>query len=182
VPYIQFSQRIWIYRFWNANRMINCTKIQKTCHLLTCFRENRKYRMAQKSFYREKNLNISITALPNGLIFLPRIEACLHSKSIRTRLMKTFVNYHYWRQQKNFTFSQIGKKTIYLTKGLLRHVFIDIKLEDGSIIDKKNQLVCSSRNEDNQCFFGEPTFGHPVHWIFPTCEKVNFFVEVKNGS
>jgi len=46
----------------------------------------------------KKNLNISITARPNRLIFIPRIAACSRSKSIRTRLVRTFAEYHYWSQ------------------------------------------------------------------------------------
>jgi len=41
----------------------------------------------------QKKLNSSITARPNGLIFLPRIEAYSHSKSIRTRLVRSCVKY-----------------------------------------------------------------------------------------
>ena len=43
----------------------------------------------------EKKLNISITARSNGLIFSPRIEACVHFKSMRTRLMRTIAKYNY---------------------------------------------------------------------------------------
>ena len=52
------------------------------------------YRVVHKSRNREKKLNISITARPNGFIFLPRIEACSHFRSIQTRLMGTFAKYH----------------------------------------------------------------------------------------
>ena len=48
-----------------------------------------------KSHVTQKKLNIYTTARPNGFIFLPRIEACSHSKSIRARLVRTFVKYHY---------------------------------------------------------------------------------------
>ncbi len=58
----------------------------------------------------EKKLNISITARSNGLIFLPRIEACLHSKSIRIRLVRTFAKDHYRPEQEKFTFSQVRRK------------------------------------------------------------------------
>jgi hypothetical protein len=57
-----------------------------------------------KSHVTEKKWNISITARLNGLIFLPKIETCSHSKSIRTRSVRPFVKYHYWPQQENFTF------------------------------------------------------------------------------
>jgi hypothetical protein len=63
-----------------------------------------------KSHVTEKKWNISITARPNGLIFLPRIDTCSHSKSIRTRSVRSFVKYDYQPQQENFTFSQVVKK------------------------------------------------------------------------
>jgi len=69
-----------------------------------------KYTGWSKSHDTEKKWNISITARPNGLIFLPRIETCSHSKSIRTRSVRSFVKYDYRPQQENFTFSQVGKK------------------------------------------------------------------------
>jgi len=36
---------------------------------------------------------------------------------------------------------------------------MNTKLEHDSIIDKKNQLVCSSRNEDIRFLFDQVTFG-----------------------
>jgi hypothetical protein len=48
--------------------------------------------------------------------------------------------------KKNVIFSKSERKTIYSTEGLSRLVFMDMKLEHGSIISKKNQLVCSSLN------------------------------------
>lgn len=48
---------------------------------------------------------------------------------------------------KNFTFSQRGKKPIYLMKGLSKHVFVDIMLAYASVIDKKSaHLVEPSRS------------------------------------
>jgi hypothetical protein len=90
-----------------------------------------------KSQVTEKKLNISITARAKELVFLSMIKACSSFISIRTCLEKPFAKYHYWSQHKNFTSSHIGRKTIYLTKGLFRHVFMDIKLEHASIINKK---------------------------------------------
>jgi hypothetical protein len=66
-----------------------------------------------KSRYTEKKLNISITARPNGLIFLSIQEACSHSKSIRTRLARTFVKYHYWPKTRKFYLFTYREKTIY---------------------------------------------------------------------
>jgi hypothetical protein len=61
-----------------------------------------------KSHDIKKKLNISTTALANGLIFLPIIGTCSHFKPIWTKLERAYIKYHKWPQQNNFTFSQIG--------------------------------------------------------------------------
>ncbi len=66
-----------------------------------------------KSHVTEKRSNISVTARTNGLIFLPIIKTCSQFISIRIRLERTFVKYHYWLKQKNLTFLQIGKKNVW---------------------------------------------------------------------
>jgi hypothetical protein len=60
----------------------------------------------------------------------------------------------------NSIFSVIGIDCIFLlksigvlTKVLSNLVLMDIKLEHAFIIEKKNQLVCSSYNGDIQSFF-----------------------------
>jgi hypothetical protein len=94
------------------------------------------YRVAQKSRYRKKSDN-SIMNQANELILLSMIEAYSSFISIMTSLRRPFVKYHYWLQQENFTFSQIEKKTIYLTKGLSKYVSMDMMLGYASINDKK---------------------------------------------
>ena len=86
---------------------------------------------------RKKQSNISVTTRANGLIFLPLVEACSHSKSIRTRLVITFINDHYWPQQENFTGSQIRKKKKFLTKLLANLVRMDLGYEHASTSGKK---------------------------------------------
>ena len=56
-----------------------------------------------KSHFTEKKLNISVTTRANGLIFLPIIKACSYFISIKIRLKRTFLMYHYRLQQKNVT-------------------------------------------------------------------------------
>ena len=48
--------------------------------------------------------------------------------------------------------------------GFPRHANMNIKLGHVSIIGKKNQLVCSSRNRDIQFFFSEVTFAPLCIW------------------
>ena len=63
--------------------------------------------------------------------------------------------------KKNFTFSQIEKKTVYLTKGLSRHVFMDMKLEHTSIIGRKVSSFARAVMEIFNFYFGKLTFGPP---------------------
>ncbi len=49
------SRWIWIYRFCNSNRMINCIKIQKIYQFLTRFQKSRKYRTIETNqFFCQK--------------------------------------------------------------------------------------------------------------------------------
>ncbi len=71
--------------------------------------------MAQKSLFGEK-IEYLLYGSTKRAPFLSRIELGSHSKSIRIRLVRTFVKYHCWPQQENLTFSQIGKENNVLNK------------------------------------------------------------------
>ncbi len=66
--------------------------------------------------------------------------------------------------KKNFTFSQIEKKTIYLTEGLSRHVCMDMKLEHASTIGKKISSLARVVREIFNFYFGKLTFEPPCIW------------------
>ena len=100
----------------STSKILNSRPIVSCQKLIFCLIVER-YIGCPISNSTKKKLNISVTARSNGLIFLPRIEACSHSKSIRTRLMRTFVKYHCWPQQENFTCSRIRKENNILTIG-----------------------------------------------------------------
>jgi hypothetical protein len=64
----------------------------------------------------KKKLNSSITGRVPGLILLSIIKTCSQFISIKIRLERPFVKYHYGLKQKNFTFSQIGKQKCMMNK------------------------------------------------------------------
>jgi len=66
--------------------------------------------------------------------------------------------------KENFTFSQIEKETVYLTEGLSRHVFMDMKLEHASIIGKKISSFARAVMEILNFYFGKLTFEPPCIW------------------
>jgi len=110
------------------------------------------------------NSYISVKARANVLIFLPVIETCTKFISINTCLGRPFVKYHYWPQQKKFYFFTDRKKTVYLTEGLSRHVFLDMKLEHASIIGKKISSFPRAVMKIFNFYFGKLTFGPPCIW------------------
>ncbi len=80
---------------------------------------------------------------------------------------------------KKFIFSQIGIKTIYLTKGFCRDVFMNIKLEHASIIDKNISSFAYGVMEIFNFFVGKVTFGSPCIWTWPTDVKSQFTFKYK---
>jgi hypothetical protein len=63
--------------------------------------------------------------------------------------------------KKNVIFSKSERKTIYSTEGLSRLVFMDMKLEHGSIISKKISSFVQALTEIFNFYFGFVTYGPP---------------------
>jgi hypothetical protein len=109
------------------------------------------------------------------------IEACTSFISIKTCLGRPFFKYHYWLQQEKFYFFTDRKKTIYLTEGLCRHVFMDMKLEHASIIGKKISSFARAVRKIIHFYFGKLTFGSPCIWSksHDTKKKLNISATVR---
>ena len=122
----------------------------------------------------KKNFNISVTARPNRLIFFPRIEAYSHSKSMRTKLVRSFVQYHYWPQWENFTISQLGKKTMHLTKLLTNLACMYLECGHTSILGKKISWFALAVMEIVNLLFNKVPFALSCILFFPNYEIVKF--------
>jgi hypothetical protein len=94
-------------------------------------------------------------AQANELIFLSMTEAYSSFTSIMTRLERLFVKYHYRAQQRNFPFSQIGEKTIYLSKDFPSYIFMYVKPGNASTVEKKTRgkQRTSSRKLQQSTYF-----------------------------
>ena len=125
-----------------------------------------KYRVVQKSHYRENTEYLYNGSTKRAPFFLPRIEACSHSKFIRARLVRTFVTYHYWLQQENFTFSQIWKQITYSTKVLISLVRTYLRYEHVSILGEKMSTFGPAVMYIFSFFLGSVTFAPPCIYIY----------------
>jgi hypothetical protein len=141
----------------NSNFSCSCDVLRLDLHIRPLTLSD--YTGWPKSHFTQKKWNISIMAQANELIFSPVIEACTSFISIKTCLGRPFVKYHYWPQQEKFYFFTDRKKTIYLTEGLCRHVFMDMKLEHASIIGKKISSFAWAVTKIFNFYFGKLTFG-----------------------